>query len=195
MLNPIKHIITLNKQGLALLIFTLLFFSLPSKADISKEQFAYEVKGCVDELYYDTNKYPISKQIPIELIIAQSAHESAWGSSRFAVEGNNLFGVRTWNENDLQIKAKGAPDAPWGLKVYNNWCESIEHYFHILDTLPMYAQFRDELEFQNTIAKQSDPINLTLYLAPWSEQGPKYVRLLQDIMACLYRKNFYKDIV
>ena len=193
--NIIKHIITLNKQGLALLILTLLFFSLPSKADISKEEFALTIKSCVDELYSDTNKYPTSKHIPIELIIAQAAHESAWGNSRFAIQGNNLFGVRTWNENDLQIKAKGAPDAPWGLKVYNDWCGSIEHYFHILDTLPMYAQFRDELEFQNTIAKQSDPINLTLYLSPWSEQGPKYVRLLQDIMACLYRKNFYKDIV
>ena len=175
-------------------LFTLLFvlFVHTSHAqEITNKEFAYKIKGCVDALYADETNYPQSKQIPLELIIAQAAHESAWGNSRFAVEGNNLFGIRTWNKDDKQIKAKGAPDAPWGLKVYNTWCDSIAHYFHILHTLPVYANFREELEFQNTISKQSDPINLAMHLAPWSEQGDKYVDLLRKIMAGLYKKSFF----
>lgn len=177
-----------------LLAIALLFTQTVNAAEITNKDFAYKIKHCVESIYANKSTYPKSKQIPLELIIAQAAHESAWGKSRFALEGNALFGVRTWNPNEPQLKAKGAPDAPWGVRSYNNWCESIEHYFFILENHPAYQEFRDELEFQNTISKQSDPINLVPYLAPWSEQGPKYVRLLQDIIACLYKKSFYKNL-
>jgi len=170
------------------------FFYTNAKANDTNEQFAYEIKSCVDSLYADKTKYPLSKQVPLELIIAQAAHESAWGTSRFAVQGNNLFGIRTWDPKDPQLKAKGAPDAPWGVRTYTSWCASVEHYLHILDTVPVYAQFREELEFQREVIKSVTPITLALYLASWSEQGPEYVRLLQSIMLSLYQKDFYKKI-
>lgn len=196
LLLNITQTLNLKSRVLFTLLFVLFVFMQTSKAqEVSNVEFAHKVKGCVDSLYADTEKYPHSTQIPLELIIAQAAHESAWGNSRFAIQGNNLFGIRTWNKDDKQIKAKGAPNAPWGLKVYNNWCDSIAHYFHILKTLPVYAEFREELEFQHTISKQSDPINLAMHLAPWSEQGDKYVDLLRKIMAGLYKRNFFNTVV
>jgi len=175
-----------------------IFFYTNAKAQeftSTNEEFALKVKSCVDSLYADEKKYPLSKQVPLELIIAQAAHETAWGTSRFALEGNNLFGIRTWNPKDPQLKAKRAPkDADWGVKVYPNWCASIEHYLHILYTLPVYEQFREELQFQREVMKNITPINLALYLAAWSEQGPEYVRLLQSIMLSLYQKDFYKRL-
>tara|TARA_B100000953_G_C18023512_1_gene421213 strand:+ start:1478 stop:2065 length:588 start_codon:yes stop_codon:yes gene_type:complete len=162
--------------------------------EITNVEFAYKVNNCVETLYTDVDNFPIEKQVPIELIIAQAAHESGWGTSRFAVEGNNLFGIRTWNPEDPQLKAKGAPDASWGLRSYKSWCDSITHYLHILNTYPAYEPFRDELAFQIEISLIT-PINLTLYLEPWSEQGQEYVRLLQSVMLSLYKKEFFNQLI
>ena len=41
--------------------------------------------------------------MPKELIIAQAAIETGWGKSRFANEGNNLFGIRTWNIDEPHL--------------------------------------------------------------------------------------------
>ena len=56
----------------------------------TKSQFVYTLSKCIDKIYETTD---ISKQIPKELIIAQAALETGWGKSRFANEGNNLFGI------------------------------------------------------------------------------------------------------
>ena len=44
--------------------------------------------------------------------------ETGYGKSRFALEGNNLFGIRTWSKDVPTKKAKGNPDAEWGVKAY-----------------------------------------------------------------------------
>ena len=177
---------------LAGIMWGLFFYTNAKAEEITNKEFAYEIKGCVDTLYKDLDKFPIEKQVPLELIIAQAAHESAWGKSRFAVEGNNLFGIRTWDETVPQMKAKEAPNAKWGLRTYKTWCDSIAHYLHILNTLPAYEPFRNELAFQ--IGSEKLAMNLTLYLEPWSEQGKEYVRLLQSIMQSLYKKEFFNQI-
>ena len=100
-----------------LLIISLLF--LPSttlgngikKVDVfsvqNNEDFVIKIFSCVKTLYTDfPNKYPLEKQIPFDLIVAMAAYESAWGTSRFARQGNNLFGIRTWDPLIPQMKAK-----------------------------------------------------------------------------------------
>ena len=178
---------------LAGIMWGLFFYTNAKAEEITNAEFAYKVNNCVEALYTDVDNFPLEKQVPIELIIAQAAHESGWGKSRFAVEGNNLFGIRTWNPEDPQLKAKGAPDALWGLRSYKSWCNSIAHYLHILNTYPAYESFRIELAFQKEVSIIT-PINLALYLEPWSEQGQEYVRLLQSIMLCLYKKDFFNQL-
>jgi uncharacterized FlgJ-related protein len=187
--NINKYLVKRILAFLAVAMFTL----QANASEISSRDFAYDIKRCVDVIYADTTAYPKNTQIPIELIVAMAAHETAWGKSRFAVEGNNLFGIRTWNKEDPQMKAKGNPNAPWGVKKYANYCESIKHYMWILSNLEVYADFRKELEWQNTIWKSTSAIELALHISPWSEQGSKYVYLIREIMACLYRKDFFKD--
>jgi|TARA_B110000908_G_C10214679_1_gene432111 uncharacterized FlgJ-related protein len=190
MLDINKYLVNKILAFLAIAVFTV----HANASDISSKDFALKINQCVETLYADKTTYPTREQIPIELIIAMAAHETAWGKSRFAVEGNNLFGIRTWNSNDPQMKAKGNPDAPWGVKKYKDYCESIEHYIWILSTLAVYEEFRKELKWQNSIWKRTSAIELALYIAPWSEQGEKYVGLIRSIMASLYRKDFFKDI-
>ena len=105
------------------------------------DSFMYAVKQCVDYLNYTTE---IEKRIPSSIIIAMAGVESGWGTSRFAIEGNALFGVRTWDSKIPQMKAKGNPDADWGVKKYEHKCESIRDMIEIINRHPAYKPFRDE---------------------------------------------------
>ena len=96
------------------------------------DSFMYAVKQCVDYLNYTTE---IEKRIPSSIIIAMAGVESGWGTSRFAIEGNALFGVRTWDSKIPQMKAKGNPDADWGVKKYEHKCESIRDMIEIINTI------------------------------------------------------------
>ena len=70
--------------------------------------------------------------------------ESAWGTSRFAKEGNNLFGVRTWDLTSPHMKPLAIPDAKFGLKKYATKCKSIKDTINILNNHPAYEKFREE---------------------------------------------------
>ena len=65
----------------------------PSFEYTNSKEFIIELNKCVDFLNYHT---PPSKRVPIQMVTAQAALESAWGKSRFAVEANNLFGIRVF---------------------------------------------------------------------------------------------------
>ena len=74
--------------------------------------------------------------------------ESGWGTSRFATEGNALFGVRTWDDNTPQMKPLELPDADFGVKKYPNKCDSVRDMIRILNTHPAYELFRERKEQQ-----------------------------------------------
>ena len=102
--------------------------------------FINATSNCVAYLNWTTDK---EKRVPISIIIAMAGIESAWGQSRFAREGNALFGVRTWDlENTPHMKALGNPDASWGVKKYKTKCQSVKDMIRILNTHPAYDKFR-----------------------------------------------------
>ena len=105
-----------------------------------KTSFINATSQCVSYLNWTTDR---SKRVPISIIIAMAGIESAWGTSRFATEGNALFGVRTWDlKNTPHMKAKGNPDASWGVKKYKTKCQSVKDMIRILNTHPAYEGFR-----------------------------------------------------
>ena len=57
-------------------------------------------------------------RIPIEIIVGQASLESDWGRSRFAIQGNNLYGMREYDLTEPHIKPLKNLDANFGLKVY-----------------------------------------------------------------------------
>ena len=106
-----------------------------------KVSFINATSTCVSYLNWTTDK---DKRVPISIIIAMAGIESAWGTSRFATEGNALFGVRTWSLDTVpHMKALGNPDASWGVKKYKTKCESIKDMIRILNTHPAYEKFRE----------------------------------------------------
>lgn len=79
--------------------------------------------------------------IPTALVLAQSAVESAWGESRFAREGNNIFGEWTWGKRGI-VPSERAADAKHKLRIFDSLDESIARYMLNLNRHYSYKEFR-----------------------------------------------------
>jgi Bax protein len=102
--------------------------------------------------------------------------ESAWGTSRFSKEGNNLFGIRTWDLESDHMKPKDVPNAKFGLKKYLTKCDSIKDMIRILNTHTAYTDFRVERKVQ--LKKGTwDYDKLLILLHAWST-NPDYAKII-----------------
>ena len=119
----------------------------------NNNEFMEDVRACV---VHHNSMYPEHERVPINLVIAQAVHESTWGRSRFAVEGNNLLGIRTFDSSDDQMKPLNKPNVSWGLRIFETKCESISYYIELLNESHHYNEIREERLMQYT----SDKIDL-----------------------------------
>ena len=139
-----------------------------------KVSFINATSNCVAYLNWTTDK---EKRVPISIVIAMAGIESAWGTSRFATEGNALFGVRTWSLDTVpHMKAMGNPDASWGVKKYKTKCQSVKDMIRILNTHPAYEKFRVEREKQLETGKWNYR-PLMLGMTAWST-NPEYAEII-----------------
>jgi len=141
----------------------------------TKSQFVYTLSKCIDKIYETTD---ISKRIPKELIIAQAALETGWGKSRFANEGNNLFGIRTFNKDGewlLPITWDQNKWIGWGVKVYDTKCDSVRDYVRILNEVWAYEDFREVRQNGGNVYQLAD--TLTKYASK-----PTYTKLVKNII-------------
>ena len=128
-------------------------------------------------------------EIPVSLAIAQAAKETGWGTSRFAQEGNALFGQWTWSGEGL--KPKDA-DADKGHKVmkFNVLQASVRAYQRNLNTHRTYREFRKARAELRDLNKPLDSIELSKYLNKYAETGNQYVEVLQKIIMQNNLKDF-----
>ncbi len=113
-------------------------FFEPKVENMSSERFIESMKRCVAFHNLDINK---DQQIPRPLIIAQAIVESNFGTSRFATEGNNLFGIRVWSQNGI-LPLKQDPSINWRVKTFKSKCQSVKFYINLLNTNHHYQEFR-----------------------------------------------------
>ena len=127
--------------------------------------FVEAVYKCIDYLNYTTMP---EKRIPSGLIVAMAGIESGWGTSRFANEGNALFGVRTWSLDTVpHMKPKAIPEANFGVKKYKTKCQSVKDVVRILNSHPAYKEFRKERDRQYK-GNFRNWDTLVPLIAPWS---------------------------
>ena len=127
-------------------------------------------------------------EIPVSLAIAQAAKETGWGTSRFAQEGNALFGQWTWSGEGL--KPKDA-DKNEGHKVmkFNVLQASVRAYQRNLNTHSSYKNLRKARAMLRDKGKPLDSLILVKFLNEYAETGEKYVEVLTKII----NQNNLKD--
>jgi uncharacterized FlgJ-related protein len=104
----------------------------------NNQEFITSLKKCISYLNSDI---PKNKHINTELIVAQAIVESNYGTSRFALEGNNLFGIRVWSKEGM-LPYKQPDSIEWRVRVFKTKCDSVKYYIEILNTKQVYAEFR-----------------------------------------------------
>ena len=127
-------------------------------------------------------------EIPVSLAIAQAAKETGWGTSRFAQEGNALFGQWTWSGEGLKPKEA---DENKGHKVmkFNVLQASVRAYQRNLNTHKSYKKFRLARAELRDRGRPLDSLILSKFLDNYDETGEKYVEVLQKII----KQNNLKD--
>ena len=126
--------------------------------------------------------------VPVSLAIAQAAKETGWGTSRFALEGNALFGQWTWSGEGLKPKEA---DENKGHKVmkFNVLQASVRAYQRNLNTHKSYKSFRLARAELRDRKRPLDSLVLSTFLDNYAETGEKYVEVLQKII----KQNNLKD--
>ena len=119
--------------------------------------------------------------IPISLILAQSIIESGWGASRFAQEGNALFGQWTWI-NDDGIKPKGNLDANFSVKSFDSLLDSVNSYILNLNTHPAYKGLRNFRMSQHNNGKNITGNDMANFLDKYAEIGLEYVTKVKKMI-------------
>ena len=141
----------------------------------TKDEFVYSLNECINYLY--ANEISIENRVPKELIVAQAAIETGWGKSRFANEGNNLFGIRTWNKDEPYLLPIPWTEWPgWGVKVYETRCDSVRDYLRILNEVFAFTEFRAARD-----SGVDDGLVLAEYLTQYAS-NQNYVELVKKVI-------------
>jgi Bax protein len=120
--------------------------------------------------------------IPPSLALAQAAEESGWGTSRFAHQGNALFGQRAFGEELAMTAAERTDDETVRVRAYENLAAAVRSYARNLNTHAAYAPFR---EARAAARAEGAPVrghDLAETLIRYSERGLAYVQSLRAII-------------
>ena len=129
--------------------------------------------------------------IPVSLALAQAAKETGWGTSRFAIEGNALFGQWTYSGEGIKPAAadKGDKHKVMAFSVLKS---SVRAYQRNLNTHKSYKAFRKERATQRDNEENLDSTLLANYLDSYAETGEEYVKILKQIINQNNLKDFDK---
>ena len=136
----------------------------------------YDVKG--DDISELKLKMDI---IPTSIAIAQAAKESGWGTSRFALEGNAMYGQWTWDGDGIEPSKKDKKKEHKILK-FPKLQSSVSAYMKNLNTHRGYSEFRKERSKLREKNKAVRGIDLVEYLYNYAQTGSEYVKILKKII-------------
>jgi len=128
-------------------------------------------------------------EIPVSLAIAQAAKETGWGTSRFALKGNALFGQWTWSGEGL--KPKNADEGKdHKVMKFHSLQLSVRAYLRNLNTHSTYKNLRKARTELRNKNKPLDSLILSKHLDKYAETGNQYIEVLQKIIEQNNLKDF-----
>ena len=129
-----------------------------------------------NELYLRVDKVPVS------LALAQAANESAWGTSRFARQGNNIFGQWCYEEGCGLVPRRRLSGATHEVKKFDSIQESVNAYINNINTHPSYSYLRELRARMRDRNRPLDPLRLAMGLGSYSQRGDNYVDEVQNLI-------------
>ena len=120
-------------------------------------------------------------EIPVSLAIAQAAKETGWGTSRFALEGNALFGQWTWNGEGIKPTLAGS-NTKHKIMKFKILQASVRAYQKNLNTHSSYREFRKARAIQRDNNGKLNSLKLVKYLDKYAETGKEYTIILKKII-------------
>jgi len=128
-------------------------------------------------------------EVPVSLAIAQAAKETGWGTSRFAQEGNALFGQWTYSGDGIKPAGSDSEDTHKVMK-FKILKASVRAYQRNLNTHKSYREFRKVRAIQRDVFGTLNSIELVNYLDKYAETGKEYIKILKKIIEQNKLKDF-----
>ena len=121
--------------------------------------------------------------VPVSLALAQAAEESGWGTSRFSLEGNAIFGEWTFSNHQGLVPRDRESGKSHRVRTFNTLLDSVRAYVHNLNTHRAYQNFRI---LRSEMRESGSPVHgrkLSKTLTSYSERGSEYIEGLRAIIS------------
>lgn len=142
----------------------------------------YEINGDLNKPQERERLLRRVDEVPPSLILAQAAHESGWGTSRFAQQANNLFGIWTWDPEAGLPPQNRAANASHYVRIYPDLRSSVRGYLYNLNVGHAYTQLRQQRAHQHTANQPMDSLQLAGNLRSYSIRGAAYVEDIHTLI-------------
>lgn len=120
--------------------------------------------------------------VPVSLVLAQAATESGWGSSRFAVAGNNLFGIWCYKPGCGIVPLRRGGSATHEVAAFPSPADSVSAYFRNINTHPAYREFRDLRQELRAADQPLSGLQLAEGLSRYSKRGQLYIEQIKGMI-------------
>ena len=131
-------------------------------------------------------------EVPVSLALAQAAKETGWGTSRFAIEGNALFGQWTWSGEGIKPAGADSSDGDHKVMKFKVLKASVRAYQRNLNTHNSYREFRLARAIMRDNEEELDSLTLANYLDKYAATGKEYTKVLKKIIQQNSLKDFDK---
>lgn len=120
--------------------------------------------------------------VPPGLALAQSIEESGWGTSRFALLGNAVYGQWTWNPGAGIVPENRPEGETYEVQRFKSLENSVAAYMRNLNSKSSYREFRENRAAMRDRGEMPDSYELAGYLHRYSVRGADYIRTIRSIM-------------
>jgi Bax protein len=120
--------------------------------------------------------------VPPSLALAQAAQESGWGTSRFALRANALFGQRSWGDAAPGLAPREAARSDFKVRAFPDLMSGVRAYLHNLNSHPAYQDLRERRARARALGMPPHALDLVQSLTRYSEEGTAYVEALSELI-------------
>jgi Bax protein len=139
-----------------------------------------KLRALADRYQVDPGNLPKLKRrvdvVPPALVLAQAAIETGWGTSRFAQQGNAIFGQHTRDPNDPGMVPQGLEDPDFRVRSFDTVTQAVQAYLHNLNTHPAYRKLRVIRADARARGVDPDSHAMAAGLTEYSARGWAYVK-------------------